>query len=102
VLYSAPADLKIPLPPDAKFVAGYRSQYTTTRLITEIRFQTAYSAAAISDWYQKSLASTGWTVSQDKSGNINSLAANKPGLACSLNFMSSAPTIVLVNCSEKQ
>jgi hypothetical protein len=110
LLKSMPGDLKIPLPPNAKFMAGYRSQYSPTRLITEIRFESQDSKSKMQDWYQQSLAGAGWTV---KANGIGQLTAFKAGLFCNLHFRdagmttgasSSAPStsMVFLNYSENR
>jgi hypothetical protein len=108
VLKSMPGDLKVPIPPDAKFMAGYRSQYSPTRLITEIRFESQNSKSKMQDWYQQSLSGAGWTV---KPNGIGQLTAFKAGLFCNLHFREAGMTtgasaseasssMVLLNYSE--
>lgn len=107
VLRQMPATLPIPTPADAKFMAGYRDQYSTTKATTEIRLKTNNTAAAVSDWYKQSLTSAGWTVSAGQAGGP--MTAYKGKLFCTLNFLqvkppfgssSAAPsTNVLVNFS---
>lgn len=112
VLKSIPGDVKVPVPPDAKFMAGYRSQYNSSRLITELRFQTNNSQSKILDWYQQSLSGAGWTVKVNGAGQQSSIAASKPGLFCSVRFResgttsttpaSSSSSMVLLNYSENR
>jgi hypothetical protein len=111
VLKSMPGDLKVPIPPDVKFMAGYRSQYSPTRLITEIRFESQNSKSKMQDWYQQSLSAAGWTV---KANGTGQLTAFKAGLFCNLHFRdagmttgasatsSSSPSMVLLNYSENR
>jgi hypothetical protein len=114
LLTSIPGDIKVPIPPDAKFMAGYRSQYSPTRLTTEIRFQSQNSKSKMLDWYQQSLTGSGWTVKENGSGEVGGLSAFKSGLFCSLHFRDagtttgssqSAPSsssMVLLNYSENR
>ena len=103
VLKYAPTDLKVPLPPDITYLSGYRSQYSITKLITEIRFKTVNPVQTVSDWYEKSLAGAGWKVTASKTGTMTSLMAFRQNLVCSLIFRKAADakdTIVLMNYSE--
>jgi hypothetical protein len=112
ILNSMPGDIKLPIPPDAKFMAGYRSQYNASRLITELRFRTNNTRAKIVDWYQQSLTGSGWTVKLDGSGAQTSIMASKGGLICNMNFRdtgamidtkpSSSSSIVMLNYSENR
>ncbi len=104
VLQKAPTDLKVPLPGDANYMAGYRSQYTTTKMITEIRFKTTNPVATVADWYERTLSAGGWKVKSSKLANMSSLTASRDTIFCSLTFRKSIAdpkvTIVLMNYSE--
>jgi hypothetical protein len=105
LLKAVPTDLKIPLPPDARFSAGYRSQYYPRRTTTELRFNTGNSPAAIADWYQKSLSAVGWTASTDK-GSVQrrELYAFRQGTTCSMTFRALSPaatSVILTYCEAR-
>ncbi len=85
-----PSTVPVPLPPDAKFVAGYQSQYLTTKSMTFFRFTTINPAESLLDWYKRSLQSAGWTVHETVSRGgrpITNIAASKNGVSCSINIL---------------
>ncbi|HEY9754106.1 MAG TPA: hypothetical protein V6C97_02970 [Oculatellaceae cyanobacterium] len=98
-LTSIPSDLKVPVPPDAKFSVGYRSQYNNSRVITEMQFFTNNPIANVTDWYQKSFQGMGWTANVDKSKTErHQIYAFKQGITCSMTLRSqgtNATTIIL-------
>ena len=53
-----PSTVPVPLPPDAKFVAGYQSQYLNTKSMTFFRFTTVNPAPSVLDWYKRCLLYT--------------------------------------------
>lgn len=85
-----PSSVPVPLPPDAKFVAGYQSQYLNTKSMTFFRFTTINPAASVLDWYKRSLQSAGWAVREQASTHgrsVSSISAIKNGVTCSINIL---------------
>jgi len=85
-----PNTVPIPLPPDAKFVAGYQSQYISSKNMTMLRFTTVNPAATVLDWYKRSLQSAGWTVKEMNSVSgrtVSSISGTKNGVSCSINVI---------------
>ncbi len=85
-----PNTVPIPLPPDAKFVAGYQSQYISTKSMTMLRFTTVNPAATVLDWYKRSLQSAGWTLKEMSSiagRTVSSISGTKNGVSCSINVI---------------
>ncbi len=85
-----PNTVPIPLPPDAKFVAGYQSQYISTKSMTMLRLTTVNPAATVLDWYKRSLESAGWTVKEMSSvagRTVSSISATRNGVSCSINVI---------------
>lgn len=85
-----PNTVPVPLPPDAKFVAGYQSQYISTRSMTLLRFTTINPAATVQDWYMRSLQSAGWTVRESGAASgraVQAISGSKNGISCSINVM---------------
>ena len=74
------------VPPDAKFMSGYRSQYANTKLVTEVRFKSANKLAVLSDWYLKTLTGTGWTLGPSTDKRVQ---AFKGDIVCTLTFLES-------------
>ena len=85
-----PATVPVALPPDSKFMSGYRSQYTSTKPVTEIRFKTANKLSVLNDWYQKTLAGTGWTIGPS---TADRLQVYKGNITCTLTFIESANAV---------
>jgi len=92
-LSQMPSNIPIPMPPDAKFMSGYQTQYDATRPMTYIRVMTANQPSALDSWYRQSLASYGWSSisppSPSKKGTI--ITATKNGVSCSINIGTKAP-----------
>jgi hypothetical protein len=88
-----PSNIPIPIPPDAKFMSGYQTQYDGTKPMTYIRVMTANQPAALDSWYRQSLTSYGWNSisppSTNKKGTI--ITATKNGVSCSINIGTKAP-----------
>lgn len=85
-----PSTVPVPLPPDAKFVAGYQSQYLNTKSMTFFRFTTVNPAASVLDWYKRSLQSAGWVMRENASTggrSVSSISATKNGVSCSINVL---------------
>jgi len=85
-----PSTVPMPLPPDAKFVAGYQSQYLNTKSMTFFRFTTVNPAASVVDWYKRSLQSAGWTVRENATASgrsVSTISASKNGVSCSINVL---------------
>jgi hypothetical protein len=96
-LTSIPTDLKVPVPPDAKFSVGYRAQYTNSRVITELQLFTTNPMTSVTDWYQKSLQGMGWTCTVDKGKpDRNQLYAFKQGMTCSMTLRAQSPTATTI------
>jgi len=92
-LSQMPSNIPIPMPPDAKFMSGYQTQYDGTKPMTYIRVMTANQPAALDSWYRQSLASYGWSSisppSTNKKGTM--ITATKNGVSCSINIGTKAP-----------
>lgn len=85
-----PSTVPVPLPPDAKFVAGYQSQYLNTKSMTFFRFTTVNPAASLVDWYKRSLQSAGWAVRENATASgrsVSTISAIKNGVSCSINVL---------------
>ncbi|CAN5208631.1 hypothetical protein BH11CYA1_BH11CYA1_26510 [soil metagenome] len=85
-----PSTVPVPLPPDAKFVAGYQSQYLNTKSMTFFRFTTINPAASVLDWYKRSLQSAGWALKEHATTggrSVSSISAIKNGVTCSINVL---------------
>lgn len=85
-----PSSVPISLPPDAKFVSGYQSQYLTTKTMTFMRFTTVNPAAAVVDWYKRSLEASGWTVKESGTAagrSAAAISALRNGVSCNINVM---------------
>ncbi len=92
-LSQMPSNIPIPMPPDAKFMTGYQTQYDASKPMTYIRVMTANTPAALDQWYRQSLSSYGWgsisPPSTNKKGTI--ITATKDGVNCSINIGTRAP-----------
>lgn len=92
-LSQMPSNIPIPIPPDAKFMSGYQTQYDGTKSMTYLRVMTANQPAALDSWYRQSLTSYGWNSisppSSNKKGTI--ITATKNGVSCSINIGTKAP-----------
>jgi|GEM_PF-690890 hypothetical protein len=86
-----PNTVPVPLPPDAKFVAGYQSQYLNTKSMTFFRFTTVNPAASVLDWYKRTLQSGGWVMRENAASGgargVSSISAVKNGVSCSINVL---------------
>jgi len=85
-----PSSVPVPMPPDAKFVSGYQSQYLTTKSMTFLRFTTVNPAASVLDWYKRSLQSAGWVVRETATTGgraVSTISAIKNGVSCSINVL---------------
>ncbi len=85
-----PSTVPVPLPPDAKFVAGYQSQYLSTKSMTFFRFTTVNPPASLVDWYKRSLQSAGWAVRESATASgrsVSTISAIKNGVSCSINVL---------------
>jgi hypothetical protein len=86
-----PSTVPVPLPPDAKFVAGYQSQYLNTKSMTFFRFTTVNPAPSVLDWYKRSLQSAGWVMRENATAGgartVSSISAIKNGVSCSINVL---------------
>ena len=86
-----PSTVPVPLPPDAKFVAGYQSQYLNTNSMTFFRFTTVNPAPSVLDWYKRSLQSAGWVMCENATAGgartVSSISAIKNGVSCSINVL---------------
>jgi len=86
-----PSTVPVPLPPDAKFVAGYQSQYLNTKSMTFFRFTTVNPAPSLVDWYKRSLQSAGWVVRENATASgrsVSTSSAIKNCVSCSINVLS--------------
>jgi hypothetical protein len=71
-------------------VSGYQSQYLNTKSMTFLRFTTVNPAAAVIDWYKRSLEAAGWTVKEAGAAtgrSAASMSAVRNGVSCTLNVM---------------
>jgi hypothetical protein len=85
-----PSTVPVPLPPDAKFVSGYQSQYLNTKSMTFFRFTTVNPPASLVDWYKRSLQSAGWAVRESATASgrsVSTISAIKNGVSCSINVL---------------
>ncbi|MFA6212263.1 MAG: hypothetical protein WC714_22670 [Candidatus Obscuribacterales bacterium] len=85
-----PSSVPVPMPPDAKFVSGYQSQYLSTKSMTFLRFTTINPAASVLDWYKRSLQSAGWVVRESATTGgraVSTISAIKNGVSCSINVL---------------
>jgi hypothetical protein len=85
-----PSTVPVPLPPDAKFVAGYQSQYLNTKSMTFFRFTTVNQPVSLVDWYKRSLQSAGWAVRENATSSgrsVSTISAIKNGVTCSINVL---------------
>lgn len=85
-----PSTVPVPLPPDAKFVAGYQSQYLNTKSMTFFRFTTVNQPVSLVDWYKRSLQSAGWAVRENATSSgrsVSTISAIKNGVSCSINVL---------------
>jgi hypothetical protein len=88
-LQALPGNIPVPIPPDAKFVTGYQSQYHTTKQMTYVRMNTENSPAALVEWYRKNLQSYAWNYKEkpaEKAGMLPSFSGSKGPVLCSINF----------------
>lgn len=88
ILHSMPANIPVPIPPDAKFVMGYQTQYTTSKPITFLRITSSNSGAALIDWYRKSLVAYGWTANPNEQAGKHAtmIYATRQNVACSIDI----------------
>ena len=88
-LQQVPSSMPVPVPPDAKFVTGYQSQYSGARAMTYVRMHTENSPATLVDWYRQNLKAYGWTFKERaalKPTGLPSLSGTKGGVTCLINF----------------
>jgi hypothetical protein len=77
------------VPPDAKFVTGYQSQYSSTKAMTYVRMNTENTPSALVDWYRSNLKAYGWKFRENpplKGTATPSLSGTKGSVTCSINF----------------
>jgi len=89
VLHQMPSNIPVPIPPDAKFVTGYQSQYTGARAMTYVRMYTENKPPVLIDWYRKNLQGYGWTYKEKpgaKPTGLPSLSGSKGAVTCMINF----------------
>jgi hypothetical protein len=88
-LQSMPASIPVPVPPDAKFVTGYQSQYAGARASTYVRMNTDNQPATLVDWYRQNLKAYGWAFKEKastKTAGLPTLSGTKGGVTCLINF----------------
>lgn len=93
ILHSMPANIPVPIPPDAKFVMGYQTQYSTSKPITFLRITSANTAAALLDWYRKSLLAYGWSANPGAQAGKHAtmIYATRQNVSCSIDIGTPVP-----------
>ncbi|MBS1995150.1 MAG: hypothetical protein JSS86_02520 [Cyanobacteria bacterium SZAS LIN-2] len=89
ILQTMPPNIPVPIPPDAKFVTGYQSQYAGAKAMTYVRMYTENQPATLIDWYRKNLQAYNWTFKERpgaKPTNLPSLSGTKGTVTCTINF----------------
>jgi hypothetical protein len=108
ILHSMPANVPVPMPPDAQFVTGYQTQYEWTKPTTFIRVSSANTATALIDWYRKSLSSYGWQVSAPaQAGKLATMIyATRQNMNCTIDVSNTTPmdkkgrSLIMIRYSE--
>ena len=88
-LHQMPTGIPVPIPPDAKFVTGYQSQYLGAKQMTYVRMYSENQPATLVDWYRKNLQAYGFTAKEKpatKASGLPSLSGTKGSVLCTINF----------------
>jgi hypothetical protein len=88
-LQQMPPNIPVPIPPDAKFVTGYQSQYTGAKALTYVRMYSENPPAKLVDWYRQNLQAYGWAAKEKpaaKAGMLPTLTGTKGTVFCNINF----------------